>query len=74
VTGGYAENPAMALSMKRFYELLYDPSTVIGSLYIPDFKAIGIGWALHRQGPAWLQSDWYREIEAPLDSCWWLEA
>jgi len=71
---GYAENPAMAVIIERFWELLNDPSGIVGSIYLPNFKATGIGWVLHRQGPGWLESDWYREIEAPVDSCWWLEA
>jgi DNA-binding CsgD family transcriptional regulator len=29
-----------------------------------------VGWTLHRQGGAYLESGYYREIEAPLDSCW----
>ncbi len=71
---GYAENPAMLPQVGRFLELLRDPANIIGSIYLPNFKAVGIGWALHRQGPGWLDSDWYREVEAPVDSCWWLEA
>jgi DNA-binding CsgD family transcriptional regulator len=74
MTSAYAENPEMALYNVRFRQLLNDPSGVIGSLYLPDFKATGIGWTLHRQGWGWLGSDWYREIEAPVDSCWWLDA
>jgi hypothetical protein len=71
---GYTENPAMALHLERFLELLHDPANIIGSIYLPNFKAVGIGWALHRQGRGWLDSDWYQEVEAPADSCWWLEA
>jgi hypothetical protein len=70
----YAENPEMVHYNERFWGLLSDPSGIIGSLYIPVFKATGIGWTLHRQGWGWLGSDWYREIEAPVDSCWWLDA
>jgi hypothetical protein len=66
---GYAENPEMALYRERFWQLVNDPSGIIGSLYVPAFKATAIGWTLHRQGWGWLGSDWYREIEAPLDSC-----
>ena len=71
---GYTENPAMAFHLDRFLELLHDPTNIIGSIYLPNFKSVGIGWALHRQGRGWLDSDWYREVEAPVDSCWWLEA
>jgi DNA-binding CsgD family transcriptional regulator len=35
---------------------------------------VAIGWALHRQGGSYLQSGYYREIEAPLGSCWLLDA
>jgi len=73
-TSSYAENREMALYRERFWELLNDPSNIIGSLYRPLFETIGIGWSLHRQGRGWLESDWYQEIEAPLDSCWCLEA
>jgi DNA-binding CsgD family transcriptional regulator len=73
-TSSYAENPEMAFYRQRFWELLNDPSNIIGSLYRPLFEGIGIGWSLHRQGRGWLESDWYQEIEAPLDSCWCLEA
>jgi hypothetical protein len=33
-----------------------------------------IGWTLHLQGRGWLGIDWYREIEAPVDSRWMLDA
>jgi hypothetical protein len=72
--GRYAENPEMALYAERCSRLLNDPSNIIGSLFFPVLRATGIGWTLHRQGRGWLDSDWYREIEAPLDSCWWLDA
>jgi DNA-binding CsgD family transcriptional regulator len=70
----YAENPAMALYLEPFWGFLNDPSDIIGSIYLPNFRATGIGWALHRQGRGYLDGAWYREIEAPLDSCWWLDA
>jgi DNA-binding CsgD family transcriptional regulator len=35
---------------------------------------MGIGWSLPRQGPGWLESAYYHEVEAPLDSCWILDA
>ena len=70
----YAENPAITLYNERFREFTNDPSNIVGSLYLPVFRATGIGWTLHRQGRGYLDSDWYREIEAPLDSCWMLDA
>jgi putative heme-binding domain-containing protein len=35
---------------------------------------MALGWTLHRQGGDYLGSGYYREIEAPLDSCWILDA
>lgn len=70
----YSENPAMALYNERIFEFLNDPSNIVGSLYVSIFKATGIGWTMRRQGWGWLGSDWYREIEAPLDFCWLLDA
>jgi hypothetical protein len=50
-----------------------DPSSLI-SLWVPGVRAVAIGWALHRQEGDYLESGYYREIEAPLDSCWILDA
>jgi hypothetical protein len=36
-------------------------------------RAVAIGWTLHRQGRGYLESGYYREIDAPLDSCWILD-
>src|ERR1700730_11895434 len=30
---GYSENPAMALQLERFLDLLLDPANIIGSIY-----------------------------------------
>src|SRR3984893_1409139 len=71
---GYAENPATgALLRERLWRFMDDPSA-LASLWHPLFRAVGIGWTLHRQGGAYLESGYYREIEAPLDSCWFLDA
>jgi DNA-binding CsgD family transcriptional regulator len=71
---GYAENPATgALLRERLWQFMDDPSA-LASLWHPLFRAVGIGWTLHRQGGAYLESGYYREIEAPLDSCWFLDA
>jgi DNA-binding CsgD family transcriptional regulator len=70
----YVENPEFVLYCERFRGFVRDPSGIIGCLYLPLFRATGIGWTLHLQGRGWLESGWYREIEAPLDSCWWLDA
>jgi hypothetical protein len=49
-------------------------SSPVSLLFGPAFRAGGIGWLLHLQGRGWLESRHYREIEAPLDSCWVLDA
>jgi hypothetical protein len=70
----YAENPGTAaLYREHMRSLMNDPSGIL-SLYIPAFKATAIGWRLHRQGRGWLESANYREVEAPFDSCWILDA
>jgi DNA-binding CsgD family transcriptional regulator len=72
ITSTYAENPAMGpLFRERLWRFMDDPSALV-SLWIPSFRAVGIGWTLHRQGGDYLESRYYREIEAPLDSCWLL--
>jgi hypothetical protein len=74
MTGGYAEHPGTgALLRERMWRFVDDPSAP-ASLWVPSFRATGIGWTLHFQGRDWLESGWYREIEAPLDSCWILDA
>ena len=71
---GYAENPAVvALFRERLWRFMDDPSAP-ASLWVPSLRANAIGWTLHFQGRAWLESGWYREMEAPLDSCWILDA
>jgi hypothetical protein len=49
-----------------------DDPTALVSLWNPAFRAVGIGWTLHRQNGDYLESRYYQEIEAPLDSCWLL--
>ncbi|MGI8568491.1 MAG: helix-turn-helix transcriptional regulator [Methylocella sp.] len=72
--GGFAENPAVvALFRERLWRFMDDPSAP-ASLWVPSLRANAIGWTLHFQGRAWLESGWYREMEAPLDSCWILDA
>ncbi|HUB63124.1 MAG TPA: hypothetical protein VL996_01520 [Methylocella sp.] len=74
ITSTYAENPGMEpLLRERLWHFMDDPSALV-SLWIPAFKAAAIGWSLHKQGPGYLESGYYREIEAPLDSCWILSA
>ncbi|MDQ6703466.1 MAG: hypothetical protein M3Z96_10380 [Pseudomonadota bacterium] len=74
ITTGYSENPATgALLRERLWQFMDDPSALM-SLWVPGARAVAIGWALHRQGGDYLESGYYREIEAPLDSCWILDA
>ncbi|HEY8031861.1 MAG TPA: hypothetical protein VIF02_05655 [Methylocella sp.] len=74
MTEAYAEHPETgALFRERMWRFVDDPSAP-ASLWVPSFRAIGIGWTLPFQGRDWLESGWYREIEAPLDSCWILDA
>ena len=74
ITTGYSENPASAaIFRERLWQFMDDPSSLM-SLWVPGVRAVAIGWALHRQGGDYLQSGYYREIEAPLGSCWLLDA
>jgi len=74
ITTGYSENPAStAIFRERLWQFMDDP-TALMSLWIPGVRAVAIGWALHRQGGDYLESGYYREIEAPLGSCWVLDA
>jgi DNA-binding CsgD family transcriptional regulator len=74
-TGGYCENPAApALLRERVWRLMDDPAGP-GPIWRATYRAGGIGWSLPLQSQSkWLESSWYHEIEAPLDSCWFLSA
>jgi hypothetical protein len=73
-TSGYFENPAaVGYYREHLWRYMDDPSAP-ASLWMPSFRAAAIGWTLHRQGRGYLDSAYYREIEAPLDSCWILDA
>ena len=68
----YTENPeAPALYRERAWTFVNEPSTRM-SIWISGFRAKSIGWGLALQGRDYLESRYYREIEAPLDSCWTL--
>jgi DNA-binding CsgD family transcriptional regulator len=70
----YLEHPGgAALFRERIWSFMNDRTSPL-SLWMPSFRAVGIGWSLHMQGQRWLESAWYKEIEAPLDSCWMLGA
>jgi hypothetical protein len=74
IGASYTENPATsALYRERMWRFMSDSSSPM-SLWTPAFRAAGIGWTLHMQGRCWLESSWYREIEARLNSCWFLDA
>jgi DNA-binding CsgD family transcriptional regulator/GAF domain-containing protein len=74
ITSGYSENPASAaIFRERLWRFMDDPTSLM-SLWVPGVRAVALGWALHRQGGDYLHSGYYREIEAPLDSCWLLDA
>jgi DNA-binding CsgD family transcriptional regulator len=74
ITTGYSENAATGtLFRERLWTFMDDPSSLM-SLWVPGVRAVAIGWTLHRQGGDYLGSGYYREIEAPLDSCWILDA
>lgn len=73
-SASYSENPSAAgLYRERFATFIEDPAG-FGPLYHPAIRAVGIGWTLHLQGRGWFDRAWYREIEAPLDVCWVLDA
>ena len=74
ITSIYAEHPALGeLFRERLWRFMDDPSA-LASLWAPSFRAVGIGWTLHRQGRGYLETRYYRELEAPLNSCWMLAA
>ncbi|MGH6837773.1 MAG: hypothetical protein ACREDT_03045 [Methylocella sp.] len=71
---GYAENPETAAIFRERERHFVDDRSSPVSLLAPAIRANAIGWTLHLQGRSWLESGWYRELEAPLDSCWILDA
>ncbi len=72
---GYAENPETAAIFRdRMWRRFIDDPSSPASLHLPAIRAKALGWTLHLQGRNWLESGWYRELEAPLDSCWILDA
>ncbi len=75
IGSSYSENPAAAaIFRERLWRWFIDDPSSPMSLWTPAFRANAIGWLLHLQGRGWLERGWYREIEAPLDSCWILDA
>jgi DNA-binding CsgD family transcriptional regulator len=73
--GGFSEHPeTVAILRERLWTFAKDPWSPTSITFGPAFRAVGIGWLLHLQGRGWLESRHYREIEAPLDACWILDA
>jgi DNA-binding CsgD family transcriptional regulator len=74
ISSTYSEHPeSAAIYRERLWRFMDDPTSFM-SLWGACYRAAGIGWSLPRQGRGWLDSAYYREIEAPLDSCWMLDA
>jgi hypothetical protein len=65
----YTEHPdAVPHLQENLWRFMDDPEALI-SLWVPAFRAAGIGWTLHMQGRGYLESAYYHEIEAPIDVC-----
>ena len=50
-----------------------DPSALC-SLWLPMVHNVAIGWSLHRQNGAYLETGYFREVESVFDSCWVLDS
>jgi hypothetical protein len=74
MTAVYHEHPAAAALVRERLHTHFSDPTGLCSLWVPAVRAVGIGWALPWQGRKWFDSAYYQEIEAPLDSCWMLDA
>jgi DNA-binding CsgD family transcriptional regulator len=74
ISGRYVEHPgADLLFRERLWKFLEDPSA-LASIAASAVGVVGIGWTLHIQGRGYLDTAYYREMEAPVDSCWILDA
>jgi hypothetical protein len=72
IASHYSDNPeAATIHRERMWRFMDDPTSP-ASLWMPAFRNVTVGWSLPLQGRGWMDSGWYREIEAPLDSCWLL--
>jgi DNA-binding CsgD family transcriptional regulator len=75
ISSTYGENPSAAAHFRRcLWTFAKDPASPVSLILGPALRAVGIGWGLHLQGRGYLESSYYREMEAPLDSCWVLDA
>jgi DNA-binding CsgD family transcriptional regulator len=74
IGSAYIEHPGgAALFRERMWRFMGDRTSPL-SLWVPRFRAVGIGWTLPMQGQGWLENRWYKEIESPLDACWLLDS
>ncbi len=74
IANGYSEHPELSdLYQQHMWRFLDQPSSPM-SMWMRGFRAGAIGWTLHMQGRGWMDNSWYREMEAPVDSCWILDA
>jgi DNA-binding CsgD family transcriptional regulator len=74
IANGYSEHPELSdLYQQHMWRFLNQPSSPM-SMWMRGFRAGAIGWTLHMQGRGWMDNSWYREMEAPVDSCWILDA
>lgn len=74
ITSYFGEHPeSEALYRERLWRFMDDRSALC-SWWLPMFRDVAIGMLLDKQGGAYLESGFYHEIEAPLDSCWVLDA
>jgi hypothetical protein len=74
VSGSYSEHPGTSQLYREHWWRLMGDRSALCSLWVPSFRAAGIGWTLHRQGQGYFETAYYRELEASLDSCWLLDA
>jgi DNA-binding CsgD family transcriptional regulator len=75
IEASYGENPAAdALYRERVPIFMKDPSSLVSFFFGQVLRKGGSGWALDRQGGGYLESPHFREIEAPLDACWFLDS
>jgi hypothetical protein len=71
---GYVEYPGAADYLAKNISRFMDDPTSPWPMWTSYVKSFGIGWTLHMQGRGWLDTGWYREVEAQIDACWLLDA
>jgi DNA-binding CsgD family transcriptional regulator len=70
---GYVEYPGAADHLAKNVSRFMDDPTSPWPMWTSYVKLFGIGWTLHMQGRGWLDTGWYREVEAHIDACWLLD-